>query len=202
MPDPTQTIRDYPPPSIRARALDIARAQLGRHEEGNNEGLIVRWAIEGFTDRHGAAEGQKWCAWFAAQCIRRAIIETGDQALRAEWDSIVSGSCTTLFQHLRGKGWAWVKGEALPPALAGPECVSGLPDCGDLVFYGDAARLHHVGLLSRRFGLVHLETGLAGDVAIISGNDGDAVREQTISVNHVFKAWPGATLYGFARVPW
>ena len=163
-----------PPGPVRLDALEVARERIGQKEEGgNNMGPICEWSKQGLTTR--VRDPLMWCAFFACQCFRQALLRRGRHEQLAKWLKLASGDCDKFWAQLSKEGWTWRIGER----TAEP---------GDLVFFGGpsslvALDLHHVEIVDAQG---HTIGGNAGPKA-------DRVwggRSDTRGV------------WGYARVPW
>ena len=121
-------------------ALAIAKEQIGRREAAGkkNQGAIVTWSLEGLTSRPAddptSPGWALWCAFFACQCYRRALLLRGDTKRLREWQRIASGSCDALWRKAHeGDLLRWTNG---PP-----------PEPGDIFFIGKTGDLKHCGLV-------------------------------------------------------
>ena len=151
MPDPSKTIRDWPPPLDSAEAptkpdvspvvavvLATALERLGQRETGKNQGAIVREVCAPFLsperlERAYAAGKLEWCAAFACFCWR------------AGWPTMPRGMISLEVPLL----WARL-GDAkfARYAVCRRGCVDPLP--GDLIFFSsktDRSAPVHVGLV-------------------------------------------------------
>jgi hypothetical protein len=161
------------PLPVRRRALEVALSKLGQYEEGGeNQGPIVEWSTRRWP---GGRKPVRWCAGFVSTCIREA-------GAPAEWLKIGTLSCDTLWARCMERGWARCDSKGLAP--------------GDLVFFGDAQDLHHVGFIEEVFadsmvvGARPLER-----IATIEGNSGNAVARHEYPLTD-------RRIYGFVRIPW
>lgn len=171
----TPTARSWPS-SLREAAVQRALERLGQRETAHNAGPVVDWAVEGLPVYNRAP---KWCAYFACQAFRRELIARGDEALLQHWLRIASGSCDTLWRHLWGEGWTWVRIGGPPPAR------------GDLLFLGGEQDLNHVGLVTEY-------DADARKVFTVEGNGG----RHTDRVGLGRYSLADSRIWGFARVPW
>lgn len=120
-----RTLELHGSPSIAQAALGIARSKIGEREPDRrnhpNEGPIVDWSLEGLTSRDAGGWAQ-WCCYFACQCVRRALIAAGADAVTIrEWRKLVrgGGSCSQTWAGLDAAGLTvrYVQGMAIPQGV-------------------------------------------------------------------------------------
>lgn len=142
------TVRDPFDPFV-ARVLSEARARLGREEEAQNRGAIVREVCapflspERFEEAYAAGK-LAWCAAFAGFCWWLA------------WPGFkpyLSLRVPVFWDRLTAAGWTRVRG------------VGELPQAGDLIFrrYRSGLTLRHVELVADVGKLVHTIGGNRND---------------------------------------
>lgn len=201
MPDPTKTLKDWPPSiaeaptqpemsAVVAVVLAAARERLGQRETGRNQGPIVQevcapfLSAERFEAAYAAGE-LEWCAAFACFCWRQGW----PKMPRA----LISLEVQVLWARLALKGWTrrWAP---VDPMAAAP------PKPGDIFFKclrpavaaarrKDAGKPVHCGLV--------LEAG-AKTVVTIEGNAFDG--ESSGEVKQVHYALSDERIFGFATI--
>lgn len=182
-----RTLELHGSPSLAQAAAGIARSKIGEREpnrqERPNEGPIVDWSLEGLTSRDAGPWAQ-WCAYFACQCVRRALIAAGADAMtlrdfRRNW---ASGSCTSLWTKYDNAGLATRHVPGQP-----------LPEGAYFLFFGEERdgkpHLRHVEVIDRHNNL---------SVTHVGGNTSRhadrVVEHQTLLVDE--------DIYGTARLPY
>lgn len=191
-----QTLELHGSPSIGQAALGIARSKIGEREpdrkQHRNQGPIVDWCLEGLTSDE-AGPWAEWCAFFACQCVRRALIAANADAVTLrDWRrTYASGSCSRLWQRLEKHGLAirHVSGHA-PPEGAYFVFFANLGKQGEYLYHDDGRPdLKHVGIVDRAAGqLLRTVEGNASPTA-------DRVAEGTHMLDDV-------RIYGFGRLPY
>ena len=139
---------------LAKNALSILTRHIGEHELAENQGPIVDWAIENWTNRIADATGwAKWCA--GAVCT--AYLEAGSESIKR----FGSLNVDTLFERLNQKNLCF-------------DLSVKKPKPGDLIFFRSlkdirANDLNHVGLVEK-----------IDDkrVFTIEGNSSNAVRQR------------------------
>lgn len=161
-----RTLELHGHPSIAQAALGIARSKIGEKEpdrkQHRNTGPIVDWCLEGMTE-DDAGPWAEWCAFFACQCVRRALIAAGADAVTLrEWRHLASGSCSRLWRKLERRELAVRHVIGTPP----PEGVyfvfyANLGKQGEYLYHDDGRPdLKHVGIVDRVSGeLLHDVSG-------------------------------------------
>lgn len=143
--------------TIAEKAIEIARAKIGMHEEGGeNMGPIVEWAFAPWS-KSKVGFWSKWCAAFVCTCF----LEAGSASIR----KLASTSCDMLWKNCQKAGYAWINFKT--PTQKRPEA-------GDIVFYGTSKDLYHVGLIT--------EVN-ENKITVIEGNDNNSVRESVHPIN-------------------
>lgn len=151
--------------------IDVLRSRLGLREDPGrpNQGAVVEWACRRWlSSSTWASEYPKGKLRWCAGAVCSAMADGGVEAVR----QVASLSCDTLWQRCSSRGWTWLRGERMP-------------EPGDLIFWGVADDLSHVGLVER------VEQTR---VTIISGNRGDRVARH-------YARHDDPTVHGYARIP-
>lgn len=189
-----ETLRQWGDPSIAQAARDIARSKLGWAEirgldgKGTNTGPICTWSYEGLY----AHDGDAWCADFACQCVRRALLALDPKIggpLLVDWKHWATGDCDKLWANLSSRGLteAHEIGATLPPDSFFVFFQHLAPQTGAPITHSDGRpNVQHVGIVDRI---------RAADVMTLEGNSADAVAERS----HMLA---DRRILGVARLPW
>ncbi len=167
-------------------ALDIAKRQLGRKEEGGeNHGDIVEWscAWATSTERYQRAYDKNllaWCAGFTGRCFLEAGLNVrGLWSLEADklWDRLVEEQVRHKMASIVVETWIWQPGLLTPQRL---------PQPGDLFFLmrGTKRQIGHVGFVE-----LLTETGYQS----VEGNHADKVARDQHVLND-------PDLFGFVHI--
>lgn len=188
---------DPPELPLRHAALQELARHVGEHEESENRGAIVQWALEGFADLPEEGPGPKWCAYAVSQAFRQVLLARKEDARLAEWMRIASGSVDALWERLQRRGWTWQPHEDTPHDLRVPGEQLDIPAAADLIFeigIKDGRRVFH---RDGRPDLVHVSFAERFPapplIGTVGGNQRNGV---TRGVVH----WEHPRTYGAARV--
>lgn len=139
---------------LAKNALDILTRRIGAHELAANQGPIVDWAIENWTNR--IADGSGWAKWCAG-AVCTAYLEAGSESIKR----FGSLNVDTLFSRLQANNLCF-------------DLSTRNPKPGDLIFLRSlkdirANDLNHVGLVEKIDGK---------RVFTVEGNSSNAVRRR------------------------
>lgn len=159
--------------SYRMLAYDRMLAWINKEEEpkGSNMGPVVDWAVTPWAGKvHSAIP---WCA----AAVSTAYLEAGYPGMK----KIGSLSCDALYAHLSNlegiKKMEWIsakkvlrsRGLSLWDQDSWEKFFGFAPGRGDLIFFGAASDLKHVGMVDYvDYAMKRIET--------IEGNHGDGMR--------------------------
>ena len=183
-------------PTLSQAALGIARSKIGEKEPNRREhpttGPIVDWSLEGLTEDE-AGPWAEWCSYFACQCVRRALIAAGADAVTLrDWrKTYASGSVSRLWQRLEKHGLA-VRHDQLNPPPEGVYFVfyANLGKAGEYLYHDDGRpNLKHVGIYERTTGAMIFD---------VSGNT-TATADRVAEGSHLIS---DPKVWGFAHLPY
>lgn len=151
-----------PPPGVRA--LQQLLKHLGEAETSPNQGPVVEWACrrwvgDEFWARVYPVGKMAWCAGAVSSAFADAGIPIPG-----------SVSCDALLRLLQRAGWLVWQPSHEPRRIG----------AGDVVFWGPAHNLEHVGLV---------ETAAADKLHCVEGNHLNAVGRRTYSLPDPRLAW-------------
>lgn len=163
---------------LRAAIVRLARAELGVHERPSN---VVPYAPR--VVRGGAwlrVQGLEWCARFATDIVWRAwsLAVRGDRVFTALPEALILGWRAEARGNMPPFTWRAAVSEVIRDARAcgawHDVTEAGEPLPGDLVCYFRA--VNGVENDPRAGGAGHVAIDVGGGL-VVSGNDGDEVRE-------------------------
>lgn len=154
-----------------AQMVAMAASQIGVKEYPSGSNKVKYW------DWYGSpGQGNPWCDAFVSWCAGQI------GAL-----DVVGKYCycpSHLYEHFKAKGWIIDRNDKPKP--------------GDIIFFSNAERVCHVGIVEKRNGTSSVTT-IEGNTSTTSNDNGGAVMRRTRSYGSVGSSW---YIHSFGRPPY